>query len=71
MHFPAARSLQFLALPALAPFVPVIAPVVAGDSEALPTIPARLELQDGDTFVFLGDSITHQRLYTQDVESFQ
>lgn len=29
-----------------------------------------LELQDGDSIVFLGDSITHQRLYTQYVEDF-
>jgi lysophospholipase L1-like esterase len=30
----------------------------------------RLDLQDGDSIVFLGDSITHQRLYTQYVEDF-
>lgn len=30
----------------------------------------RLELQDGDTIVFLGDSITHQSLFTQYVEDF-
>lgn len=35
-----------------------------------PTVPAAIDLQDGDTFVFLGDSITHQRLYTQYVENF-
>jgi lysophospholipase L1-like esterase len=29
-----------------------------------------VEFQDGDTFVFLGDSITHQCLYTQYVEDF-
>lgn len=29
-----------------------------------------LELNDGDTLVFLGDSITHQCLYTQYVEDF-
>ncbi len=29
-----------------------------------------LDLQDGDTFVFLGDSITHQCLYTQYIEDF-
>ena len=28
------------------------------------------DLQDGDTLVFLGDSITHQCLYTQYVEDF-
>jgi lysophospholipase L1-like esterase len=31
---------------------------------------AKLDLQDGDCLVFLGDSITHQRLYTQYVEDF-
>ena len=31
---------------------------------------AKLELTDGDCLVFLGDSITHQRLYTQYVEDF-
>lgn len=35
-----------------------------------PSMPAKIDLQDGDTFVFLGDSITHQRLYTQYVEDF-
>ena len=29
-----------------------------------------IDLQDGDTFVFLGDSITHQCLYTQYVEDY-
>src|SRR5690606_26546199 len=28
------------------------------------------DLQEGDSIVFLGDSITHQRLYTQYVEDF-
>lgn len=31
---------------------------------------ANLDLKDGDTLVFLGDSITHQCLYTQYVEDF-
>jgi len=31
---------------------------------------AKMELEDGDSIVFLGDSITHQRLYTQYVEDF-
>ena len=35
----------------------------------LPIAP-RVELKDGDTFVFLGDSITHQCLYTQYVEDY-
>ena len=33
-------------------------------------IAPNIELADGDTFVFLGDSITHQCLYTQYVENF-
>lgn len=32
--------------------------------------PAKVELEDGDCLVFLGDSITHQRLYTQYVEDY-
>ncbi len=31
---------------------------------------ASIDLQDGDTLVFLGDSITHQVLYTQYVEDY-
>lgn len=31
---------------------------------------SKLDLQEGDSIVFLGDSITHQRLYTQYVEDF-
>ena len=31
---------------------------------------ARLDLKDGDGIVFFGDSITHQRLYTQYVEDY-
>ena len=30
----------------------------------------KIDLKDGDTFVFLGDSITHQCLYTQYVEDY-
>jgi lysophospholipase L1-like esterase len=43
------------------------APVTA---QEFPPPLARLELQDGDAIVFLGDSITHQRLYTQYVEDY-
>lgn len=42
----------------------------AEDAAVFPSLPAKIDLQDGDTFVFLGDSITHQRLYTQYVEDF-
>ena len=42
----------------------------ATDATSLAALPAKIDLHDGDTFVFLGDSITHQRLYTQYVEDF-
>jgi lysophospholipase L1-like esterase len=42
----------------------------AEDAASPPAMPAKIDLQDGDTLVFLGDSITHQRLYTQYVEDF-
>lgn len=35
-----------------------------------PSLLRRVELNDGDQIVFLGDSITHQCLYTQYVEDF-
>lgn len=37
---------------------------------ASPSPLAKLDLQDGDSIVFLGDSITHQVLYTQYVEDY-
>ncbi|SFI46262.1 SGNH/GDSL hydrolase family protein [Planctomicrobium piriforme] len=37
---------------------------------APPLKPEKIELQNGDSIVFLGDSITHQRLYTQYVEDY-
>ena len=42
-------------------------PLVAAD---LPSPLNTIELQDGDTVVFLGDSITHQCLYTQYLEDY-
>ena len=61
---------------ALAVALAVANPLFA--QEAKPTPPARefkpildkIDLKDGDTLVFLGDSITHQCLYTQYVEDF-
>lgn len=41
-----------------------------GPAEAAAAPVKTLELADGDCVVFLGDSITHQRLYTQYVEDF-
>ncbi|MCA9177323.1 MAG: SGNH/GDSL hydrolase family protein [Planctomycetales bacterium] len=57
-------SALMLAL-ALTPFVS--AQDVAAD---FPASVDKIELADGDTLVFLGDSITHQCLYTQYVEDF-
>jgi lysophospholipase L1-like esterase len=34
------------------------------------TLVPKIDLKDGDTLVFLGDSITHQCLYTQYIEDF-
>jgi lysophospholipase L1-like esterase len=58
----------------------VICPALAAPPQAasqpapldprLKSPPAKLDLQDGDTIVFLGDSITHQCLYTQYIEDF-
>lgn len=42
----------------------------SGAFSAEPRRVDRLDLQDGDTIVFLGDSITHQSLFTQYVEDF-
>lgn len=53
------------------------ASVVHAIEEVKPALPAKpaakpagLNLQDGDRFIFIGDSITHQCLYTQYVEDF-
>ena len=42
----------------------------APPAPTFPTVLDHLDLKDGDTLVFLGDSITHQCLYTQYVEDF-
>lgn len=43
-------------------------PLIAQQKKAVDAAP--FDLQDGDTLLFLGDSITHQCLYTQYVEDF-
>jgi lysophospholipase L1-like esterase len=52
----------------------VAAPAFADEKTTEAYVPIspvmKLDLQDGDSFVFLGDSITHQCLYTQYVEDF-
>src|SRR5688500_6564011 len=45
------------------------APTPAATTEIKPLL-KEVVLADGDAFVFLGDSITHQCLYTQYVEDF-
>ncbi|MCF7849161.1 MAG: SGNH/GDSL hydrolase family protein [Kiritimatiellales bacterium] len=45
------------------------AAVLAGAAEFKKPVTS-IDLQDGDTLVFLGDSITHQCLYTQYVEDY-
>ncbi len=60
---------QFAALLALLVLLCVgtLTPVAAQEH---PAPVSKLDLQDGDTLVFLGDSITHQCLYTQYVEDY-
>lgn len=43
---------------------------LAAQNPAAGNKPPVFDLQDGDSFVFYGDSITHQSLYTQYVEDF-
>lgn len=60
------RSLVRLTL-----FVALLWTAVASAQEhGLPAPFTGIELADGDSIVFLGDSITHQRLYTQYVEDY-
>ena len=42
----------------------------APPAPTFPTVLDHVDLKDGDSFVFLGDSITHQCLYTQYVEDY-
>ena len=44
--------------------------VTSNGPPGFPRIHAKMELQSGDTVVFLGDSITYQALYTQYFEDF-
>lgn len=46
------------------------APHTHAQKAAAAAAPVGLNLQDGDRFIFIGDSITHQCLYTQYVENF-
>lgn len=57
-------------LSALLPAMLVLLLAAAGLAQEFKAPVASIDLQDGDTFVFLGDSITHQCLYTQYVEDY-
>lgn len=70
MHVSAGCPLRFSVAALFVACVSLSPAAVAADSDSLPVLPDGIDLQDGDTFVFLGDSITHQRLYTQYVETF-
>ncbi len=64
-------SLVFVLCGAITPLcAQTPAPAPASTSGAFPSIAPRVDLKDGDSFVFLGDSITHQCLYTQYVEDY-
>jgi len=67
------RSLLFFSVLISLTARPLMAQEAAADKNAAPTFKPllkQLDLADGDTVVFLGDSITHQCLYTQYVEDF-
>ena len=69
---PLMKNHSFPIFPAIFSLVGVVSLSFA-EEKAAPkqTAPASaLELQEGETLVFLGDSITHQCLYTQYVEDF-
>jgi lysophospholipase L1-like esterase len=56
---------------AIAALIPPATATAADEPDYVPRQPlAKLDLKDGDTVVFLGDSITHQCLYTQYVEDY-
>lgn len=60
-----ARSLLLLLLASVCCWIPSLS------FAQEPVAPlAKIELEDGDSLVFLGDSITHQCLYTQYVEDY-
>lgn len=67
------RIVLFVLFTALAPLIAQqpqpAAPAQPPPPEFKPIL-AGIELKDGDTLVFLGDSITHQCLYTQYIEDY-
>ena len=50
-------------------FILTAAPLLAEPPVFKPIV-EKIDLKDGDTLVFLGDSITHQCLYTQYIEDY-
>lgn len=69
-QLPAAKSVASAFIMASVLICSFVVCAAEEDLTAPPAIPTGIDLQDGDTLVFLGDSITHQRLYTQYVEDF-
>ncbi len=68
MKYHAAHRLSTPLAALAAAFLAIPFPALAQEKAASPAPP--LTLNDGDTLVFLGDSITHQCLYTQYLEDF-
>ena len=62
---PAARLIAGLLLGFVTIGLATVGQPTAGRAADLKSPLARLDLKDGDGIVFYGDSITHQRLYTQ------
>ena len=72
-RFILATAIAALLAHAPATFAETKAPAAPAAPAAAPefkTIFGAVDLKDGDTWVFLGDSITHQCLYTQYVEDY-
>lgn len=61
---------NFSCLLLLACFVPFVSAQETKKENEHKPIVAKMDLSDGDSIVFLGDSITHQCLYTQYVEDY-
>jgi len=63
-------ALCWMSQPAWSFQQPAAAAPAAAEKPAPKPLLGKLELKDGDSIVFLGDSITHQVLYTQYVEDY-
>lgn len=69
MYRPLCTTLVVLATSISSLLAQQAAPAPASAPEVKPIVD-KIQLKDGDTVVFLGDSITHQCLYTQYVEDY-